>query len=236
MYKIVLLRKGLMMKVYKTLTTIFIIIAVILIIIGGIYSIINYKYNQIEKAIYEAELRKANEVDRKEKIKYEAEERKRLQYEAEQNAELEYELMLQTITENSDYYVDFSNKFLLEFEKFGYDEYYDTYGVFHLEKVIAKLENEFNDDLFGYVSYCYICNIDGIILVYFESNYTIRGVTYPSDNRDCYEWEYYCSVIYIPDEYMNEETINTLKTKSNRFTDENIGNNLFIIKHPIFNE
>jgi hypothetical protein len=209
-----------MMKVYKTLTIIFVIIAVFLIIIGGLYS----------KNAYESEQR--NEVEQKEKIEYE-EERKRLQYEAEQNAKLQYDLMLQTIEENSDYYVDFSKKFLSEFEKFGYDDYYDTYGVFHLDKVIDKLENEFNSDLLGYVSYCYICNIEGIVFVNFESNYTIRGCSYPNDNRDYYKWQYDCSVIYIPDEHMNEKSIALLDREISGFTDEKLKENLFIVKYPI---
>jgi hypothetical protein len=51
-----------------------------------------------------------------------------------------------------------------------------------------------------------------------------------------YEWYYDYSVIYIPDEYINEESIAILDTEFSGFTDENIGNNLFVFKHPPINE
>jgi uncharacterized protein YxeA len=230
------------MKVYKTLTTIFVIIAVFLIIIGGIYSIINNKYDQIEKLINEAELRKTNEVDQKEKLEYEAEERKKLEYSDEekkrlqkedfQNQELQYQLILQTVKENSDYYVDFSKKFLLEFEKFGYDEWYAQSGSFDFYKVRDKLENEYNSDLLGHIDNCEIRNVEGIIFVYFKYLDDIIGLDYYAPDP-FQQYSYGCSIIYIPDEYMNEESIAIVSGKFDYFTDENIGNNLFVAKQSI---
>jgi uncharacterized protein YxeA len=230
------------MKVYKVLAIISIIIIVISIIIGGTYLLNEYKYNKIEQLINEAELRHKNEIDQKEKSEYEteqeerleysAEEKKRLQNEADRNTELQYELMLQTIKENKDYYVDFSKKFLSEFEKFGYDEWYAKSGSFGFYKVSDKLGNEFNSNLLGNISNCRIINVDGIISVIYQYPDSISGVDYylPVPLQ---EYAYDCSIIYIPDECMNEESIAILSRKIDGITDENIGNNLFIAKHSI---
>jgi uncharacterized protein YxeA len=238
----ILMYEGLMMKVYKTLTTIVVIIAVFLIVIGGIYLIINYKYDQIEKLINEAELRKTDETHEKEKLEYEAEERKKLEYSDEekkrlqkedfQNQELQYQLILQTVKENSDYYADFSKRFLIEFEKYGHDEWYDKSGVFDLYKVRDKLENEYNSDLLGNIDNVRIRNIEGVIFVRFKYPNAIIGIDYYAP--DPYQqYSYDCSIIYIPDEYMNEESIAILYRFLDGFTDENLGNNLFVAKQSI---
>jgi hypothetical protein len=165
------------MKFYKKLIIISIIVTVICITISTTYLINEYIYDQGVKQRYEAELRR-----RKETLYY-----KELQKEADQNTKLQYELMLQTIKDNSDYYISFSKEFLSKFETYGYDEYYDTYGVFYLEKVKDKLENVFNRDVLGYEGNCFISNTDGIILVNYRYNYMIKGVSYPSDRHDYYE-------------------------------------------------
>jgi uncharacterized protein YxeA len=220
------------MKAYRTLTIIFIVITVLLSVTGVIYSINNYKYDQIEKLIYEAELRKRNEVEQKEKIEYEAEERKKLQNEAYQNEELQYELILQTIKENSDYYVDFSKKFISEFEKFGYDDLNAQSGNFDFYKVRDKLEIVYNSDLLGNINNCSIRNIEGITFVVYKYPDYIIGVDYnaPDPFR---QYSYGCFIIYIADEYMNEESIAILSRKIDGFTDENIGNNLFVAKQSV---
>jgi hypothetical protein len=221
-----------MMKVYKVLIIIFIFIAVISIIIGGTYFINEYKNDQIEKLIYEAELRKSNELEQKEKTEYEAEERKRLQKEAYQNEELQYELILQTIKENKDYYVEFSKKFLSEFEKFGYDDWYAQSGNFGLYKVRDKLEIVYNSGLLGNINNCSIRNVEGITFVGFQYPDAIIGVDYYAPDP-FQQYSYDCTIIYIPDEYMYEQSITILSRKIDGFTDENIGNNLFVVKHSI---
>jgi hypothetical protein len=206
--------------------------------VGVICSISNHNYDQIEKLLYESELRKRNELEQKEKIECKAKERKRLQNEADQNEELQYELILQTIKENSDYYVDFSKKALSEFENYGYDYIYDINGFFVLGNVREKLENEFNIDLLrnsellGHIDNCYIANLEGIIFVILQYPNPIIGVDYyvPEPFQ---QYSYGCSIIYIPDEYMYEQSIAILSRKIDGFTDENIGNNLFVAKHSI---
>jgi hypothetical protein len=206
------------MKVYKTLTIIFIIISVILIIIAGANSII-----------------KSIETNHKQQLQFESEQRSNLQDEAYKNSELQYELMLQTIKDNSDYYLSFSKEFLSEFEKYGYDEWYEKRGNFDFYKVSDKLEIEYNVDLLGIENDCCIRNIEGIVVVYFEKPYTIKGIFYTGNALDYYEYVYYCSVIYVPDEYINSESIAILNREIFGFTDENIGDNLFIVVHPIMN-
>jgi hypothetical protein len=46
-------------------------------------------------------------------------------------------------------------------------------------------------------------------------------------------FSYDCSIIYFPDEYMNEESIETLKTRIDDL--EHVTGNLFVIKYPIMN-
>jgi hypothetical protein len=220
------------MKTNKKLIFAIIIITAISIVIGGTYLINEYKYDQIEKSIYEAELRKTDEAEQEERLYYSDEERKRLQNESEINVELQYELILQNIEENSDYYVGFSKKFLLEFEKYGYDYTYDTYGDFSLGNVIDELKNEFNSNLLGAISGCQIGNVEGIIFVVLSYPDRIRGFDYYVPDPP-WQYSYDCSIIYIPDEYMNEESISILSIKIDGFTDENIGNNLFVAKHSI---
>jgi uncharacterized protein YxeA len=239
-------------KVYKKLIITIIVIIVIIIIIGGLYTINEYRYDQLEKLIYEAELRKNNEVEQKEKIKFEAEqkkreeieqkerleysddERKKLQNVADQKAKLQYELMLQTIEENSDFYVSFSKKSLTEFYKYGYDYNYDNNGFFILGYIKEKLENEFNSDLLVNINSSYIVNEEGIIFVMLQYPFRImKDYYYSSGSVEQYSFDY--SIIYIPDEYLNAESIAKLSSEFYGFTDENLEDNLYIAKNSSWN-
>jgi hypothetical protein len=212
------------MKAYRILTIIFIIITVFLIIIGGIYSIINYKYNQIEKLIYEAELRKTDETHEKEKLEYEAEERIKLQEEADQEEKLQYELMLQTIKDNSDYYVTFSEKFISVYEEFGYNEFHSVYGFYDAFKLDGRLEYDLNSDLVIYESHIRI--EEGIRYVEIAYPVNVGGFNYTQDFVEQYFYDYW--IIYIPDEYIDEESITELLTEIYDITLVNVKDNLFV--------
>jgi hypothetical protein len=126
--------------------------------------------------------------------------------------------------------VSFSKKCLTEFEKHGYDEYYIMNGYFDLYTIIKhKLENEFNRDLMRYE--CYIQNIEGIVFVVLRYPVNIRVLEfyYGYTGLESYD----CSIMYIPDEYLNEESIATLDARILPF--EKVKGNLFVMKHPIMN-
>jgi hypothetical protein len=165
-----------------------------------------------------------------ERIYYKGERIKEMQNASDLYEELQYELMCQTIRENSDYYEDFSKKFLSEFEKFGYDELYEMNGSFDLQKVDDKLENEINRDLVGHRSHIY--NENGIIFVILGYPKSIDVFDFSRGYTSLESYD--CSIIYIPDEYMNEESISTLKN-SGILPFEHIKGNLFVMKYPVMN-
>jgi hypothetical protein len=205
-----------------------IIFAIIVIVLLNTILVVNqliksHKTEQYEKWKYEAEL---NAI-----IKYEGEEIKALQNASNQYEKLQYELMCHIIEENSEYYENFSKKFINEFEKYGYDEYYESNGRFSLGKIQSKLENEINRVLLGYD--CYINNEIGITFVTLKYPVSIKvfGFSNGSTRLDSYE----CTIFYIPDEYMNEETIAALNTNVYYNSLEHIKDNLFIKKQMIMN-
>jgi hypothetical protein len=234
--------EGLTMKAYKNLIikSIIVIIAILLLtFIAAIYLV--HKYDQNEKTqnetIKQAELQ--YKEAKKEKEKYEAEQRKKLQDEADQSLELQYQLIRQTVEENSDYYVSFSKEFLSVFNESAITETFDKNYSFGYLNFESKLENEFNTDLLGRASECNVINFTGITFVDLMYAEPMTGVNYyeRDDNRDYYAYEFnvYCSVVYIPDEYMNEESINTLNTKIYSSTLENIKDNLFVAEIGLAN-
>jgi hypothetical protein len=204
------------MKIYKIIAFTFILAAVLLIIILGAYA----AFSSYEYAEFERKRDEAKEPEQTEAIQYTPEEIEKLQYEADQNYELKYDLMIKTIEENSDYYESFSKEFITEFEKYGYDSHYENSGTFKLRNVEDKMKIEFNSDLLG--KECYIRNEIGII--YVDLDYPIAIDVYGFYSR--------YSIIYIPDEYMNDEVITKLNTEIHGSTLENIKENLFIAKLP----
>jgi hypothetical protein len=202
---------------------------VFLIIIGGIYSIFNYKYDQIEKSIYEAELRKANEVKQKEKLEYEAEQRRILQEEADQNTKLQYELMCQNIIENSDYYESFSRRFLTDFEKCIYFENSPLDYSYWLYEIYDRRDHELNSDLLR--DDCYIKLFKGFRFVELEYPYVITAYEYLPNSIINYYYKSYM-IIYIPDEYMDEESLNTISVDFYYSNLTSIVDNLFIVRRP----
>jgi hypothetical protein len=204
------------MKVYNIIKIIFIIVFVILIFIGATYTFI--KYEVIEKLQYETE--------QKEKSEYEREQIKILQKEADQNTKLQYELICQTIVENSDYYINFSKKFISVYEEFGYTKYNAGYDFFWLNNIDERLEYESNNDLLGNESK--IRNEIGIR--YVELVYPKYAEVFNYSHEYTVHQIYNCLIIYIPDEYMDEELINTLNKEIYGTTLEKLKDNLFVAK------
>jgi hypothetical protein len=176
----------------------------LLIIFGSILAIIVlYRFYQIEK----------------------------LTFEAEQNEILQYELMCKNIAENSDYYENFSKEFISVYEEFGYDKYDNNYGFYEKYAIEERLVYESNSDLIGNESH--IRNEIGIIYVQIEYPFGIAVFDYLSvDGNARYLYKRY-NVVYIPDEYINEELIATLNTENHHGSLRNVKDNLFIASIPL---
>jgi uncharacterized protein YozE (UPF0346 family) len=214
-----------MIKASKLITIICVIITTICVLIIAINVIVeSYKADQIEQL----------ESEHKDKTHYDPEEIQKLQYEDDQNAEIQYELICQMIEENSDYYVNISKKFISTFKEYAATEPNAYKDSFSLSRIRSKFENDYNHQLLGLAEHCYIMNEIGITYVDLEYPISINGVYYSHGYIDYYY--YYCSVIFIPDEYMDEEIITTLNTKIYGKTLKNIKDNLFIAKGYIIGD
>jgi hypothetical protein len=171
------------------------------------------------------------EMEQIEKLHNEAEEIKALQNASDQYEELQYKLMCQTIEENYDYYESFSKKCISEFEEDRDDEFYTMNGFFDLYTIIeSELKEDFNNDLIKHD--CYIVNEEGIIFV--QLKYPVSIEMFDFSNGSTHLYSYDCTVIYIPDEYLNEESIATVYAGF-RLPFENIKENLFVMRHPVMN-
>jgi hypothetical protein len=205
-----------------------IIIAIIAIVLINSILVVN---ELIKSYKAEEKINRQYEMEQIEKLYYEAEDVKALQNASNQYEELQYKLMCQTIEENSDYYENFSKNCISQFEEYGYDELYTMNDSFDLYTIIEnELKNDFNRDLLRYD--CHISNVEGIIFVGLTYSKSIE-VLYFSDTSTHLDY-YDCSIIYIPDKYMNEESISTLKN-SGILPFEHIKGNLFVMRHPITN-
>jgi hypothetical protein len=214
-----------MIKVSKIITIMSIIITAICVLIIAINAIIeSCEANQIEQL----------ESEHKCKTHYDPEEIEKLQYESDQNAEIQYERICQMIEENSDYYENISKKFISAFEEYAATEPNAYKDSFSLSGIRSKFENDYNHQLLGLAEHCYIRNEIGITYVDLEYPISITGVYYSHGYID--DYSYYCSVIFIPDEFMDEEIISTLNTKIYGKTLKNIKDNLFIAKGYIIGE
>jgi hypothetical protein len=208
-----------MMNVSKKITIMCIIITVICIIIIASNTIIkSYNADQEEQLEYGTNQR--NELEQ-----FDHEKRKQIEDEAEQYRKLQYELMLQTIEENSDYYISFSKRFLSEFEKFIYIEHNPFNFYLTLEDIYDRLDDEFNNDLLG--KNCYIRQDVGITYVQLEYPDSIRVLDYAHSSIASYKYSEYW-VIYIPDKYLNEEVIDSLSKEVFFKSLKNVKDNLFI--------
>jgi hypothetical protein len=203
-------------------------------------TILHSEVEQNEKLQSEAEqsTKLQSEAEQSEKLQQEFEQDKKRQYLPEERDELQnlsqkyeqvqYELICLTIEKNSDYYKSFSEKCIFEFEENGYAENFAVGDLFNLEKIEDKLEDEYNTDLLS--GHMIIHNIEGIILV--QLQYAVSIEVYYFSDGFVDPLSYDCSVIYVPDEYMNEESIAALKTRIDSL--ENIKDNLFIVKHTLY--
>jgi hypothetical protein len=162
-------------------------------------------------------------------MRYNIAQNEKLIYESEQNAKLKYELMLKTIEENSEYYTSFSKIFLSEFEKSDYDQIYAIYGSFYLENVFDKLEKEINSELVGEDSV--VRNEIGIIYSKIKYPYDIWIIDNFSDDGTPLYKIYYYWIVYIPDEYMNDELIATLNKEVYSIDLKELKGNLFLASY-----
>jgi hypothetical protein len=152
----------------------------------------------------------------------------KLQYEASQNYELQYESMIKTIKENSDYYENFSKEFISVFEEFGYDRFKTSWGFYERYDIENRLEYEFNYDLLGregYVNYA-----RGLTYVKLKYHDSILMFDYSQGEDFYYSDEFW--VVYIPYEYMDEETIATISREDFGSGLMNVKDNLFIAWIP----
>jgi hypothetical protein len=182
---------------------------------------------QSSKLQYESEKssKLQSRVEERAQLQYEAEQNEKLQYEFEQKAILDYELMCKNIEENSDYYIEFSEKFISLYEEFGYDTYKIDRGFYELYNPNELFEYEFDSDLLGYESH--IRNYERYSYVELEYPDTIDGYAYCNKHDEYHYFYNKYMVIYIPDEYMNKETIDIIMTTKLRDL-KHIKDNLFV--------
>ncbi|MDR0943138.1 MAG: hypothetical protein LBM41_01240 [Ruminococcus sp.] len=138
---------------------------------------------------------------------------------SQQNHTKEYELMCKNIEENSEYYVNFSKKLISLYEEFGYDE-------FDFENGESELEYDIKSDLLGNKGF--IRNELGITYVRLVYPDSIKGfwmINYNLTFRYYYD-RYW--IVYIPDEYMDEETIDMLSKEHFGSNLNNVKGNLFV--------
>jgi hypothetical protein len=137
--------------------------------------------------------------------------------------EAQYRVMCLTIEKNSDYLESFSKKCLYEFEEYEYDGKLGEYDAFDLRKIEDILE-DFNYELLS--ERLFIQSVKGVIFVQLQYAGSIEFY-YSNDFADPSSYD--CSVIYVPDEYMNEESIETLKKGMDDLL--HVTGNLFVAKH-----
>jgi hypothetical protein len=134
--------------------------------------------------------------------------------------------MCQNIEENSDYYIEFSKKFISVFEEFGFYWFRNEWGFYEPPGGSERLEFEINSELLGYESY--IRNYGEYSYVELEYPYLIEIFLYCNKHDEYHYFYNKYVVIYIPDEYMNEETIDIINTKHFHSGLRNIKDNLFV--------
>jgi hypothetical protein len=138
--------------------------------------------------------------------------------------------MLQTIEENSEYYMSFSKMFLSEFEKSGYEQNYPNFHSFGLEKVLDNLENEINSELVGIDSA--VRKEIGIIYVHLYYPFAIRVFDYIGDDFSAHYYYSEYAVVYIPDEYMDDDLVAALIDEIN-IPLKHVKDNLFLFQYPV---
>jgi hypothetical protein len=207
------------MKFSKLMTVIVICAIVILGFTGATYVVfkIDQKENLQFEALQQAELR------------YDEAQNEKLEYELEQNEKIKYELMFNTIKENSDLYENFSNKFLSDFEKSIYAENCPLEFSFPLYDLYDRLDNEFDNYLLG--DECYIKQFREFRFVELLYPRVIKIYKYSPNSTTNYDYQGYM-IIYIPDEYMDEESLNTISVDFYYSNLTNVIDNLFIVECP----
>jgi hypothetical protein len=217
---------------------IFAIIAILLLIVVLIPIAMNksYQAEQIAQQQYETELnaklqsqaeqiaKLQAEVEQSEKNQFTNEDHMKLQNILDKYEEAQYRVMCLTIEKNSDYLERFSKKCLFKFEEYGYDVNFGKGDIFDLRRIEDIFDVDFNIELLRKRSF--IRNVRGVIVVQLEYAGSIEFY-YSSDftNPSSYD----CSVIYVPDEYLNEESIEILQSALDSL--EHITDNLFVAKH-----
>jgi hypothetical protein len=149
-----------------------------------------------------------------------------LQYETEQNAKMQYELMCKNIEENSDYYENFSKKFISVFKEYGYDKFDTDCGFFEKHLTEERLEYDFDSDLVGRQSS--ILNHKGISYIIIDYPERIEGFNYCNKHSEYHYYYDYYVVVYILDGNMDEASIDILNEEVYAETLKNIKDNLFV--------
>jgi hypothetical protein len=189
--------------------------AALLIVILGAEALFNTK-----KADQNVELYNIN--DQNDKQQYTPEQIEILQYESEQQEKSQYETICQIVDENSDYYIEFSIKFINEYIDFNFTNRIPKSASFSLYHVKDKLKNEYNNNLLG--RDCYIKQRNEIEYVDLEYAKKTRMFDYWHGSVGYYYVDY--SIIYIPDEYIKESIL--LEILGDNYTSLCIKNNLFV--------
>jgi lipopolysaccharide export system protein LptC len=202
------------MKVSKIITIVSIILTAICVLIIAINAIVeSYKARQTEQ---QSRIKEQNDPEYIEETIDKV----------DQNAKEQYELMCHNIAENSDYYESFSKKFISIFKEYGYNSYINDTGFLRKPFNGEQIEYEADTGLIGYESS--IQNHKEITYVVLDYPYRISKFNYCFNHAEYHYYYDRYAVVYIPDEYMDEASIEILSTEVYTGTFENIKDNLFV--------
>jgi hypothetical protein len=207
-------------NLYRLLAIVATGLAILLIVVLGSQALII-----TNKADQNAELYNIN--DQREIPQYSHEQNEKLQYESEQNEKLQYETIFEIVDANSDYYIEFSKKFIEEYKVFNFTNQIPKSASFSLHHVKDRLKSEYNDDLLG--RDCYIKQTNEIEYVDLEYAKKTRMFDYWHSSVGYYYIDY--SIIYLQDEYLKESIL--IEILGDNYTSLRIKDNLFVTRRSI---
>jgi hypothetical protein len=142
----------------------------------------------------------------------------------------QYELICQTIDENREYYIEFSNEFISVFDKnHPTPEEKSRYGeIYPLLVVYDELKNELNTNLVGYDCRLIKREVGSSDIKYVEIEYpySIESFDFLLRFKTKFQIAYF--VIYIPDKFMSPSILTNILGEDYHSLYRN--DNLFVVK------
>jgi hypothetical protein len=223
-------------------------LAIILITLLSVVLITNTLYKlseakQIAQKQYEAEqsailqseaeqnAKLQSEAEQSAKVQAEAEQHAKLQAEAEKIEKYEYEMICQHIEEASEELKSFSKKFLSVYNEYGFDYFDVNYGFLKRGNSDEQLEYKSNIDILEIMDMIGVAhgtpsNFVVEEFVFLEYPARTKVYKYCHIHSEYHYFEKWYCIFYIPDQYLNDESIAAL----NEFYDgtiQHVKDNLF---------